>query len=101
MNQTLILKYKDLEDSFYLMEESKYDAEIEVSYLKHRLQELDSNYYNEQKAFRKLINILSALNKTYFQIREAFLSINDSKPRLYNDYTNRRKEENNNIFKLY
>ena len=29
MNQTLILKYKDLEDSFYLMEEGKYDAEIE------------------------------------------------------------------------
>ena len=98
MNQTLILKYKDLEDSFYLMEEGKYDAEIEISYLKHRLQELDSNYYNEQKAFRKLINILSALNKTYYQIREAFLSINDSKPRLYNDYSNSRKEENNNIF---
>ena len=48
-NQTLILRYKDLEDSFYLMEEGKYDAEIEVNYLKHRLQELDSNYYNEQK----------------------------------------------------
>ena len=98
MNQTLILKYKDLEDSFYLMEESKYDAEIEVNYLKHRLQELDSNYYNEQKAFRKLINILSSLNKTYYQIREAFLSIGDSSPSLYNDYTNSRKKENSNIF---
>ena len=98
MNQTLILKYKDLEDSYYLMEESKYDAEIEVSYLKHRLQELDSNYYNEQKAFRKLINTLSSLDKTYYQIREALLSINESKPSLYNDYTNSRKEGNNNIF---
>ena len=98
MNQTLILKYKDLEDSFYLMEEGKYDAEIEVSYLKHRLQELDANYYNEQKAFRKLISILSSLNKTYLQIKDAFLSINDSKPSLYNDYQNSRKEEKNNIF---
>lgn len=52
LNQTLILKYKDLEDSFYLMEEGKYDAEIEMNYLKHRLQEMDPNYYNEQRAFR-------------------------------------------------
>ena len=95
MNQTLILKYKDLEDSYYLMEEGKYDAEIEVNYLKQRLQELDANYYNEQKAFRKLINILSALNKTYLQIRDAFLSINESKPSLYNDYQNSKKEGKN------
>ena len=97
MNQTLILKYKDLEDSFYLMEEGKYDAEIEVNYLKHRLQELDANYYNEQKAFRKLIKILSSLNKTYLQIRDAFLSINDSNPSLYNDYQNSKKESKNNL----
>ena len=97
MNQTLILKYKDLEDSFYLMEEGKYDAEIEVNYLKHRLQELDANYYNEQKAFRKLIKILSSLNKTYLQIRDVFLSINDSNPSLYNDYQNSKKESKNNL----
>jgi Ca2+-binding EF-hand superfamily protein len=97
MNQTLILKYKDLEDSFYLMEEGKYDAEIEVNYLKHRLQELDANYYNEQRAFRKLIKILSSLNKTYLQIRDAFLSINDSNPSLFNDYQNSKKESKNNI----
>ena len=95
MNQTLILKYKDLEDSYYLMEEGKYDAEIEVNYLKQRLQELDANYYNEQKAFRKLINILSSLNKTYLQIRDAFLSINESKPSIYNDYQNSKKEGKN------
>ena len=97
MNQTLILKYKDLEDSFYLMEEGKYDAEIEVNYLKHRLQELDANYYNEQKAFRKIIKILSSLNKTYLQIRDAFLSTNDSNPSLYNDYQNSKKESKNNL----
>jgi len=101
MNQTLILKYKDLEDSFFIMQESKYDAEIELNYIKHRLQELDPNYYNEQKAFRKLINILSSLNMTYNQIKDAFLSINDSKPNLYNDYTNSKKDINNNNNNLF
>ena len=32
-NQTLILKYKDLEDSYYQMQEGKYDADIEMNYL--------------------------------------------------------------------
>ena len=101
--QTLILKYKDLEDSFYLMEEGKYDAEIEVNYLKHRLQEIDPNYYNEQKAFRKFVNKLSSLNKTYNQIKNAFLSINNSMPSLYNDYENSsninsKNEERNLLF---
>ena len=101
LNQTLILKYKDLEDSYYLILESKYDAEIELNYLKHRLQELDPNYYNEQKAFRKLINVFSSLNMTYKQIRDAFLSINESKPSLYNDYTNSKKELNDNNNDLF
>ena len=98
-SQTLILKYKDLEDSFYLMQEGKYDAEIEVNYLKHRLQEIDPNYYNEQRAFRKLVNILSSLNMTYNQIKNAFLSVNNSIPGLYNDYENRnKKNEINNLY---
>ena len=73
--QTLMLKYKDLEDSFYLMQEGKYDAEIELSYLKKRLQELDPNYYNEQNAFRKLVNELSLLNISFEQIKNAFIEI--------------------------
>ena len=98
-NQTLIIKYKDLEDSFYLIQEGKYDAEIEVNYLKHRLQEIDPNYFNEQKAFRKLVNILSSLNMTYNQIKNAFLSVNNSIPSIYNDYENSNKKEGiNNSF---
>ena len=88
-NQTLILKYKDLENSFYLMQEGKYDAEIEMNYLKHRLQEIDPNYYNEQRAFRKLVQKLSTLNKTYNQIKRDLLSIGKS-PSLINDYENRK-----------
>ena len=101
MNQTLILKYKDLEDSFYLMEEGKYDAEIEMNYLRNRLQEIDPNYYNEQRAFRKLVSRLSSLNMTYSQIRNVFLSVNNSVPSLYSDYKNSRdnqNEENNSRF---
>ena len=100
LNQTLILKYKDLEDSFYLMEEGKYDAEIEMNYLKHRLQEMDPNYYNEQRAFRKLLSRLSSLNMTYSQIRNVFLSVNSSVPSLYSDYksSTENKNANNNLF---
>jgi hypothetical protein len=100
LNQTLILKYKDLEDSFYLMEEGKYDAEIEMNYLKHRLQEIDPNYYNEQRAFRKLLTRLSSLNMTYSQIRNVFLSVNSSVPSLYSDYksSTENKNANNNLF---
>ena len=87
-SQTLYLKYKDLEDSFYIMQEAKYDAEIEMNYLKHKLQEIDPNYYNEQRAFRKLVKKLSSLNMTYNQIRKEFLSINSGVPSLYSDYQN-------------
>ena len=73
--QTLMLKYKDLEDSYFNMQEGKYDAEIELSYLKKRIQELDPNYYNEQNAFRKLVGKLSLLNMTFEQIRNAFIII--------------------------
>ena len=98
-NQTLIIKYKDLEDSFFLMEEGKYDAEIELNYLKRKLQEIDPNYYNEQRAFRKLVNRLSSLNMTYNQIKNIFLSVNSSIPSLYSDYQNSNiKNENNNLF---
>ena len=98
LNQTLILKYKDLEDSFYLIQEAKYDAEIEMNYLKHRLQEIDPNYFNEQRAFRKLISKFSSLNMTYNQIKNVFLSVNSSVPGLINDYSkNDKNEKNNNL----
>ena len=71
--QTLMLKYKDLEDSYFNMQEGKYDAEIELGYLKKRLQELDPNFYNEQNAFRKLVAKLSLLNLSFEQIKNAFI----------------------------
>ena len=74
------------------MEEGKYDAEIELIYLRHRLQEIDPNYHNEQRAFRKLINKLSSLNMTYMQIRNAFLSVNKTVPSLYKDYKKKNKD---------
>ena len=77
--QTLMLKYKDLEDSYFNMQEGKYDAEIELSYLKKRLQELDPNYYNEQNSFRKLVYKLTLLNKSFEQIKNAFIEMPNSK----------------------
>ena len=91
--QTLMLKYKDLEDSYFQMQEGKYDAEIELSYLKKRLQELDPNFYNEQNAFRKLISKLSILNMSFEQIRNAFIQ----KPN-FNDKSKENRKINGNIY---
>ena len=106
LSQTLILKYKDLEESYFLMEEAKYDAEIELNYLKNRLQEIDPNYYNEQKAFRKLINKLASLNMNYEQIKNAFLgmknygSVNISNPQNIdnNNVEIKKKSAINNLY---
>ena len=88
--QTLMLKYKDLEDSYFNMQEGKYDAEIELSYLKKRLQELDPNFYNEQNAFRKLVNKLSLLNISLEQIKNTFIDIP-------NDNNNKNKDNKNRM----
>ena len=73
LSQTLILKYKDLENSYYLCEEGKLDAEIECNYLRKRLQDCDPNYYNEQKAFRKLSHNLQSLGLSFNQIKNALI----------------------------
>ena len=91
--QTLMLKYKDLEDSYYQMQEAKYDSDIELNYLQKRLQDLDPNYYNEQKAFRKLVNKLSLLNMSFEQIRNAFIDIPNP-----NNKNNDNRRINGNIY---
>ena len=96
--QTLMLKYKDLEDSYFQMQEAKYDAEIELSYLKKRLQELDPNFYNEQNAFRKLVNKLSLLNMSFEQIRNAFIEIPSSNNSKKNSINNENRKINGNIY---
>ena len=95
LTQTMMLKYKDLEDSFFQVQEGKFDAEIEMNYIQKRLQDLDPNYFNEQRAFRKLVNKLAAQNLSFEQIRNAFVepvvrNSNDDKKKIngniYDDY---------------
>ena len=72
MSHTLILRFKELENSYYFCEEEKLDAEIEVAVLKKRLQDCDPNYYNEQKAFRKLLHKLQEVTISFDEIKKAF-----------------------------
>ena len=87
-SQNIILKYKDLENSFYLCEEAKFDAEIENHYFKKRLSDLDPNFYNQQKAFRKLIYNFEKLNLSNVQIRNGLIG------NLHSE--NNENNENNN-----
>ena len=73
MSHTLILRFKELENSYYFCEEEKLDAEIEVAVLKKRLQDCDPNYYNEQKAFRKLLHKLQDVTTSFDEIKKAFI----------------------------
>ena len=78
-NQTLLMRYKDLEDSYFQLQESKYDIEIELIFMQKRIEELDPEYNNMQTAFRKLVNILSALNMSFDQIKYAFANFDNKK----------------------
>ena len=90
MNQTLLMKYKDLEDSYFILQESKYDIEIELAYMNKRMEELDPEFNNGQLAFRKFLNILSSLNRSLEQIINVFIgvNINDSKNKDNNSIQN-------------
>ena len=78
-NQTLLMKYKDLEESYFQLQESKYDIEIELNFIQNRIEELDPEYNNEQIAFRKLVNKLSLLNMSFDQIKNAFANFDINK----------------------
>ena len=78
-NQTLLMKYKDLEDSYFNLQEAKYDIEIELNFMQKRIEELDPEYNNEQIAFRKLVNKLTALNMSFDQIKYAFATFDKNK----------------------
>ena len=78
-NQTLLMKYKDLEDSYFNLQEAKYDIEIELNFMQKRIEELDPEYNNEQIAFRKLVNKLTALNMSFDQIKYAFATLDKNK----------------------
>jgi hypothetical protein len=76
-NQTLSMRYKDLEDTYFNLQESKYDIEIELIYLQKRVEQLDPEYDNGQMAFRKLANKLSKLNMSLDQIKFAFANFDN------------------------
>ena len=78
-NQTLLMKYKDLEESYFQLQESKYDIEIELNFIQKRIEDLDPDYNNEQMAFRKLVNKLSLLNMSFDQIKNAFANFDTKK----------------------
>ena len=78
-NQTLLMKYKDLEDSYFNLQEAKYDIEIELNFMQKRIEELDPEYNNEQIAFRKLVNKLTSLNMSFDQIKYAFATFDKNK----------------------
>ena len=86
-NQTLLMKYKDLEESYFNLQESKYDIEIELNFMQKRIEELDPDYNNQQMAFRKLVNKLSLLNMSFDQIKYAFANFDNNK---------KNKDNNNN-----
>ena len=73
-NQTLLIKYKDLEESYFNLQESKYDDEIELNFMQKRIEQLDPEYNNQQMAFRKLVNKISLLNMSFDQIKNIFIS---------------------------
>ena len=78
-NQTLLMKYKDLEDSYFNLQEAKYDIEIELNFMQKRIEQLDPEYNNEQIAFRKLVNKLTSLNMSFDQIKYAFATFDKNK----------------------
>ena len=94
LSQNIILKYKDLENSFYLCEEAKFDAEIENHYYKKRLSDLDPNFYNQQKAFRKLIYNFEKLNLNNIQIRNGLINLNSDENNLKSSENNENNDEN-------
>ena len=76
INQSMKMKYKSLENDYYECEEMKLDAQIELNYLKKKIQNIDADYYNEQKAFRKLSTVFSIKNLKQNDIIKTFTNIN-------------------------
>ena len=93
-SKSLLIKYRDLENSFYLCEEDKLDSQIECGFLRKKLQECDPNYYNEQKSFRKLIYKLQSLGLSFNQIKKSFII---SKPNLEQSHDSNNNENKQNI----
>ena len=86
--QTIKMQYKDLENDYYECEEMKLDAQIELNYLKRKIQNIDPDYYIEQRAFRKLANVFNEKNLSYNDIIKTFANISiDKDPKQAMDST--------------
>jgi Ca2+-binding EF-hand superfamily protein len=66
------MKLKELERNFYNSEEMRMDIDIELNYLKKRLQELDPEFGLQEKLFRKFIKCLNSLEISFADIKRVF-----------------------------
>jgi Ca2+-binding EF-hand superfamily protein len=77
--ENLKIKLKEVEENFYNSEEMRIDSEIELNYLKSRLQESDSAFYLQEKIFRKFFGKLNEFNLSFSDIRKTFDPNNSGK----------------------
>jgi len=66
------IKLKELERNFYSSEEMRIDSDIELNYLKKRLQDIDPEYNLQETLFRKFIKSLNNLEISYQDIKRVF-----------------------------
>jgi len=66
------IKLKELERNFYSSEEMRIDSDIELNYLKKRLQDLDPEYNLQETLFRKFIKSLNNLEISFQDIKRVF-----------------------------
>ena len=66
------IKLKETEQNFFDSEEMRIDGEIELNYIKKRLQLSDPEYYLQEKLFRKFVRKLNELSISIDEIRKIF-----------------------------
>lgn len=66
------IKLKELERNFYSSEEMRIDSDIELNYLKKRLQDLDPEFNLQETLFRKFIKSLNNLEISFQDIKRVF-----------------------------
>lgn len=66
------IKTKELERNFYSSEEMRIDSDIELNYLKKRLQDLDAEFNLQETLFRKFIKSLNNLEISFSDIKKVF-----------------------------
>ena len=100
INDSLKLKLRELESDLFSEQELRIDSEIELNFIKKRLQEVDPLYNLQENIFKKLVCFLSHSRISLADIEKVFdpsskglLSINEFKDNIKNLFV----EETNNI----